>query len=201
MRLGFLVLWAMAAALNVLVAWKLVGPYWQTHQTTDWPETTCTIARTWETDAGEDVSYAYAIGGQAYLGERIDFLGRSYPHTFEEGNARPCWYDADDPSSAVLVREDLWRASDWILIWLYVAFAGLMTLAAGAGASRPRKLGAAVLRVMLAGNLVALAWLAQDGGASGVHAVGLTLLAAAACVWLAPTLRWTSRVPRAQLKG
>jgi len=194
MRVGIVTLWVAGVVLNALVAWKLVTPYWRTHEARAWPETVCTIART--TDEGPDderVSYAYALGGQAYLAERIDFLGCHYPHTFDEGAEYPCWYDPSDPGTSVLVREDLWRASDWLLILIYAALAGGISLVVR------RKVGAIALRVLLVMNLVAIAWLAQDGGASGVHAAGLTLVAAAASVWLIVSLRPRKRVPEARI--
>ena len=114
----------------------MVLPMWRVQAAGSWQSTSCHVERA-EIVAGKDsdgdpeyravVRYRYEVAGRSYTGTRIDFRPDHTASKRADAEAWlpssttvPCWYDPDDPATAVLAREG-WPGSVAFLPLVFVA--------------------------------------------------------------------------------
>ena len=197
--------WLFLVLIHVIAMFLFVRPLWRAHASSGWSSTTCTIDSTemhvsHGTRGGDThslkVSYHYTVDAHEYSSDRVDFAFLADARRFSPlegariGMRLPCWYDPDDASSAVLDRTgwpNTWKI--WLLFQSFLGIGGLLTWAYSRTNDGWQGACAMFVRVLPVVPLSAMSLLAISGGASAFAATVLSLVAAAAWIWVVYTVR------------
>jgi Protein of unknown function (DUF3592) len=194
------------------VAWWITIPLWRAHRAAGWRETRCTIVAIDYPDHRKVVTYAYVVDGQPLRARRTDFTHADDAGSWfalgdaEVGSARPCWYDPDDPSSAVLFRVG-WAHDDFSELVFLLGAAAMVLLGWAGRRDDGGTLGWLALapRALLVASLAVAAYAAPDGGRTSGDTFGLTVSALAAAAWVVVgAWRWARarrRLPAVRLRS